>query len=590
MAAKLFFYPGRSAINLNGFVAPGAQITFYDTKTTTKRAVYADSAFSVELANPVVANSAGRFPDIYINDAYVYRIVGTIPSTGESLFDVDPYYAGSIAEASQEILDSVATVTALAVQEGYYSTIAAGAAATVAPKTFISNETGSLNLYSENGTLIATGIAGTGASSGNNITIPRTTTSLVGVIFKGVDRYLHDYPGTDVAQCQFEGVRAGNFTHTSLISMGYGYESLRDLTSGQLNVMFGPRTGSRITTGGVNTGVGVDALGTCTTGGYNDAFGCKALANLTTGFRNKAFGQSCFLRITTGNDNVGMGQETGINLLTGTNNVVIGSFALLSAQTTSNSVVVGAVSSYYFTGAVITTIGKGSFFNCTTGEDNVGLGYEVGYNTSTGGFNVLVGNYNLYNNTVGTHNVAVGHRAGYGAAGNEGSVVDTYCTFVGRHASRDSAIPTATVLTNMTVLGNDAKGSASNQVTLGNAAVTAFRVPGVSMTVSATDITVGSVFNASTTNLILSKTSTAVATTGAQTINKPAGSVNFAAAATSLVVTNALVTANSVIIATVNTNDGTMKSVSAVAAAGSFTLHANAAATAETRVSFIVIN
>jgi hypothetical protein len=86
------------------------------------------------------------------------------------------------------------------------------------------------------------------------------------------------------------------------------------------------------------------------------------------------------------------------------------------------------------------------------------------------------------------------------------------------------------------------------------------------------------------------KTVTAGGTTGAQTINRSAGSVNFAAADTSLVVTNSLVTADSLIIATVGTNDTTMTSVQAEAAAGSFTLYANAAATAETRVNFIVIN
>lgn len=86
------------------------------------------------------------------------------------------------------------------------------------------------------------------------------------------------------------------------------------------------------------------------------------------------------------------------------------------------------------------------------------------------------------------------------------------------------------------------------------------------------------------------KTVTAGGTTGAQTINKTAGSVNFAAAATSLVVTNSLVTTSSLIVATVATNDTTLKSVQAVAAAGSFTLYADVAATAETRVNFLVIN
>ena len=86
------------------------------------------------------------------------------------------------------------------------------------------------------------------------------------------------------------------------------------------------------------------------------------------------------------------------------------------------------------------------------------------------------------------------------------------------------------------------------------------------------------------------KTVTATGTTGAQTISKNAGTVNFAAAATSLVVTNTLVTTSSIIVCTVGTNDTTMKSVSAVAATGSFTLYPNTAPTAETRVNFIVIN
>ena len=91
-------------------------------------------------------------------------------------------------------------------------------------------------------------------------------------------------------------------------------------------------------------------------------------------------------------------------------------------------------------------------------------------------------------------------------------------------------------------------------------------------------------------NIAVDKTITASGTTGAQTINKTAGSVNFAIAATSLVVTNSLVATSSVIMATVASNDTTMKSVQAVAAAGSFTLYGNAAATAETRVNFLVLN
>lgn len=88
----------------------------------------------------------------------------------------------------------------------------------------------------------------------------------------------------------------------------------------------------------------------------------------------------------------------------------------------------------------------------------------------------------------------------------------------------------------------------------------------------------------------LPRTITAAGTTGAQTINKPAGTVNFAAAESSLVVTNSLVNASSIIWCVIRTNDGTALLKNVVPAAGSFTINLNAAATAETSVGFWVVN
>jgi hypothetical protein len=87
----------------------------------------------------------------------------------------------------------------------------------------------------------------------------------------------------------------------------------------------------------------------------------------------------------------------------------------------------------------------------------------------------------------------------------------------------------------------------------------------------------------------VAKTVTAGGVTGAVTINKQAGSVNFAAAASSVVVTNSLVTANSIIITSVASNDTTMRAVRHTQTAGSFTIFANATPTAETRVNFLVL-
>lgn len=109
-------------------------------------------------------------------------------------------------------------------------------------------------------------------------------------------------------------------------------------------------------------------------------------------------------------------------------------------------------------------------------------------------------------------------------------------------------------------------------------------------------LSVGSTTDAGAGNVLVSgevktsKTITGGGTTGAQTINKQAGSVNFAATDTTLVVTNSLVTTSTVIVCTVGTNDTTLKSVAAVAASGSFTLYGDAAATAETRVNFLIFN
>lgn len=85
-------------------------------------------------------------------------------------------------------------------------------------------------------------------------------------------------------------------------------------------------------------------------------------------------------------------------------------------------------------------------------------------------------------------------------------------------------------------------------------------------------------------------TITAGGTTGNQTIDKVSGTVNFAAAATSLTVTNNKVTANSTCFASVRTNDTTAYIKNVVPGAGSFVINLGAAATAETSVGFFCIN
>lgn len=91
-------------------------------------------------------------------------------------------------------------------------------------------------------------------------------------------------------------------------------------------------------------------------------------------------------------------------------------------------------------------------------------------------------------------------------------------------------------------------------------------------------------------SLVFPATITAGGTTGDQTIDLISGTVNFAATTSSLVVTNSTVTATSIVMAVIRTNDATATIKNVVPASGSFTIRLTAAATAETSVGFFVIN
>jgi len=95
---------------------------------------------------------------------------------------------------------------------------------------------------------------------------------------------------------------------------------------------------------------------------------------------------------------------------------------------------------------------------------------------------------------------------------------------------------------------------------------------------------------AGVTSINLQRTITAGGTTGNRTINLPAGTVNLAAAATSVTVTNSTVAATSIVFAIARTNDSTCAVKNVVPSAGSFVINMTAGCTAETSVGFLVTN
>ena len=94
MATKLYYNPFVPAFSNIGVPIAESKLYFYYTLTNTLAPIYSDAAASVPLTNPVVANLAGKYPDIYLDESVVYRIIQTDKNDAQIGDEVDPYIPG----------------------------------------------------------------------------------------------------------------------------------------------------------------------------------------------------------------------------------------------------------------------------------------------------------------------------------------------------------------------------------------------------------------------------------------------------------------------------------------------------------------
>ena len=106
MATELYYNAFIPAFSNIGVPIAQAKLYFYYTATSTLAPIYADAAATVPLTNPVQANLAGKYPDIYLDGAIVYRVVQTDVSNNPIGDAVDPYYPGTIVAAADPALRS----------------------------------------------------------------------------------------------------------------------------------------------------------------------------------------------------------------------------------------------------------------------------------------------------------------------------------------------------------------------------------------------------------------------------------------------------------------------------------------------------
>lgn len=82
------------AADSNNDVLSGAKWYFYATGTTTPQSVYTTSDLDVPHANPVVADSGGKFAPIYLDGSLTYRGVLKSSDGATTIFDFDPINNG----------------------------------------------------------------------------------------------------------------------------------------------------------------------------------------------------------------------------------------------------------------------------------------------------------------------------------------------------------------------------------------------------------------------------------------------------------------------------------------------------------------
>lgn len=94
------FTPFFQALDGNGDPYSGAKLNFYITATSTPKNTYSDAGLTTPNANPVVADSAGRFGPIYLATDANYKAVLTT-SAGATIATFDPLQ--SVASGTVDI-------------------------------------------------------------------------------------------------------------------------------------------------------------------------------------------------------------------------------------------------------------------------------------------------------------------------------------------------------------------------------------------------------------------------------------------------------------------------------------------------------
>lgn len=103
--ANRFVLPLETPVDATGAPYPGGKLFFYASGTSTKLNTYSDSSLTVANPNPVVLDSAGRFPNAIFLQNLAYKVV-LAPSTDSDpptapIWTQDPVYTSDYSTLAQ---------------------------------------------------------------------------------------------------------------------------------------------------------------------------------------------------------------------------------------------------------------------------------------------------------------------------------------------------------------------------------------------------------------------------------------------------------------------------------------------------------
>jgi len=210
-------------------------------------------------------------------------------------------------------------------------------------------------------------------------------------------------------------------TRAQIDNTPYGSGALNSDTSGSYNSAFGVCALGSNTTGNENTAVGYLALCNNQEGGSNTAVGGKALYT-NTGSYNTATGYGTLYLNSSGSQNTADGFKALLTNSTGGGNTAEGYEALYSNTIGNVNTAIGLAALQENTwGAANTATGVSALQENQTGGYNTANGYASLFENQSGSQNTAMGMYALFYST-GNYNIGIGYQAGSNIKGGSNNI------------------------------------------------------------------------------------------------------------------------------------------------------------------------